>query len=435
MVVAGGPSVTGVDGGQLHGTRTILVNHINFLPEGASFRRLAVAGAILDEQLLLERLVQIVKSGYPYFTGNTSCDTDALIDYLNRLNVYRVPTNHTEGIGDTFSRCVNGGHSGYFAVQLAVILGFRTIGLLGIDGNVPNQPPHFHDEYVRPGASPVPPRDQWCTELDSMAPLFRAMGLAIYNLSAMSMLQAFPKISISQWNSVVHADGGEVAHSQGEGGWGGQGTLVLPYAAQRYADRSGQSPTCFGGARNDTDPLRYRPVPSTFEPSLRQNGAGSILAGRVLYGAEIPVAREHPPLRPELLSVDASLDSSATTWLHTLRERYSDSGLCWDLSRSGPSLGEHDRYALCVASVRYTSVSEVLTFVGSLPECILAVGVLVDLGLDGEVDLRAEQCLALVSSVVSICEYCRPSGRYMGIHILTDAASRGCLARARSTNA
>ena len=274
MIIAGGPSVRQINLTELLPCRFIGVNAVNVLE---SFRPLSLhfaAGIILDEPLLRRHLRELVRGvSYPIFTGNTPHDTDMLLAYLNDLGIHRIPTTHTEGLGDSFSRFSNGGNSGFAAVQLAVIMGFTTIGLLGIDGRAGGTKRRFHDMYPA-GSTDNSTLDEWCMLLDACAPLFDVLSIDVWNLSKSSSLRKYKTISPEEWRVAVRSS----RASTGERTWPVHAEpITLPFRAQPLDVQRIAIGSCYSGARNAVDPERYCPVPSSVEDRVKRSEHGAVL--------------------------------------------------------------------------------------------------------------------------------------------------------------
>jgi hypothetical protein len=276
IVVAGGASVAAVDITKYLPCKLIAVNVVNYVPSMEHIRAHVVAGVILDENLLRTHLRALVSAcKYPLFTGNTASDSDALFGYLHDLGIFRIPTNYTAGLGDTFSRFSNGGNSGFAAIQLAVIMGFTTIGLLGFDGVIAGEKRWFHSEYADRWTDDAELM-RWCYYLDECAPLFRWMGVTVVNLSFASRLCAYLKLSPSGWRELIEGGGQQYAP---------QHQVRVPFRACRLRDRGKTTGYCYGGASNTTRGEAYSPIPSVFEScAIIPSGAQSILS------SEKPVA-------------------------------------------------------------------------------------------------------------------------------------------------
>ena len=264
-------------------------------PQFAALRADYVAGVILDWRPLIEHAGFLAREvPYPVFTGSTREDGELLVRLLRSLGIHKIPSNHTEGLGDSFARFSNGGNSGFAAIQLAVLFGMTAIGLLGFDGAPGGgERLHFHDEYRGE------PRDRsrygdWCRHLEELAPLFECLGIEVVNLSPRSELGVYPRVALQRWNAEyagrVKAPPGEAelrANVERVGG----GELALPYEPGEPPGESGcygPSNPCYGGAVNAADPGRYRPVPARLEPWIA--GGGGLWRGvelvrpRVLWG-------------------------------------------------------------------------------------------------------------------------------------------------------
>lgn len=258
----------------------IAVNVAMLLESLSGIRQHIVAGIILDHKLLKQIIQQLVKTvTYPVFVGNTRDDNDAMLGYLNALGIYRIPSNYTEGLGDSFSRFANGGTSGYAGIQLAILLGFKTIGLLGFDGVVKGKTLHFHEEYnneyLRPGAF-----RGGCWILDAYAPLFELMDVSIVNLSPFSILKSFPKMTPEEWRQHLasrEANTHRASRRSAEPLQNGseRQTVELPFPVNTHPGPEGYyglANSCYGGARNEAMRERYRPIPECLEPFRRAVG-------------------------------------------------------------------------------------------------------------------------------------------------------------------
>jgi len=69
-----------------------------------------------------------------------------LVYDLSPFNII-IKSNKAEGIGPSFDEFRTGLNSGYCALQLAIILGYKEIVLLGIDLNITKNTTHYHNGY------------------------------------------------------------------------------------------------------------------------------------------------------------------------------------------------------------------------------------------------------------------------------------------------
>jgi hypothetical protein len=90
-----------------------------------------------------------------------------------------------------------GGHSGFGALNLAIQLGVSRIALVGYDLTLASGL-HWHG----PHATLRNPREaqitRWRRAVDSVAPIAAELGIEIVNCSPISMLEAFPKMTLAQ---------------------------------------------------------------------------------------------------------------------------------------------------------------------------------------------------------------------------------------------
>lgn len=263
IIVGGGPSVIQVPPESFRSNSLIIINIAVQDPLFAAFQHRIVAGVVLDEKLL-DRLLPHIRESvrYPVFTGNTAMDNDVLLEYLREFGVYRIPSNHTEGLGDCFSNFVNGGNSGYAAIQLAILMGFKRIGLVGFDGAYgEGKPTHYHTRYSHRVKDST--LDSFTRLLDSCAEMFRAIGVEIVNLSPVSQLTCYPKVTIEEWNRAdVEHGATPVVGVRGGREFSRKVSLLISFRRRMSPPTAAVdgTNTCFGGAVNIADPYRDRPL-------------------------------------------------------------------------------------------------------------------------------------------------------------------------------
>jgi hypothetical protein len=93
----------------------------------------------------------------------------------------------------------SGGNSGFQALNLAVQFGAKRIILVGYDMRV-DKGEHWHPRHPMPMSNPHP-RDnlpRWRTAIDGAAGTLIALGIKVINCSDVSLLQAYPKMSIEE---------------------------------------------------------------------------------------------------------------------------------------------------------------------------------------------------------------------------------------------
>ena len=156
FVVGGGPSLTGFDFTQLNGFDTIAINKaVEYIPNPTYFITTDYS-YFIKASLPIERVVQ--KAQHTYFVANMSHNYMAYKDNnivdTRRNFVYSdlhhytgiIESHNTEDFGLTLSEFSNGSNSGHCGIQLALLLGYKKIYLLGFDLNAEGQT-HFHQSY------------------------------------------------------------------------------------------------------------------------------------------------------------------------------------------------------------------------------------------------------------------------------------------------
>lgn len=92
----------------------------------------------------------------------------------------------------------DGGNSGFQAINLAVQCGARQLILVGFDMRL-DRGIHWHGKHGRglnnPNGANVA---RWRCIIDGCAPQLAAMGVSVVNCSAVSMLEAFPKLPLEK---------------------------------------------------------------------------------------------------------------------------------------------------------------------------------------------------------------------------------------------
>ena len=91
----------------------------------------------------------------------------------------------------------DGGNSGFQAINLAVQCGAAKIILIGFDMRL-DHGVHWHGKHGR-GLNNPSERNlaKWRRGLDGLAPWFDALGVRVINCSAVSALEAYPKMSLT----------------------------------------------------------------------------------------------------------------------------------------------------------------------------------------------------------------------------------------------
>jgi hypothetical protein len=91
----------------------------------------------------------IVSTNNKYIRFINNYWRDTRFNYCYDLKEFNhvIPSKKNIAIGHTFEDFVHGSNSGFCAVQLALLLGYKEIYLLGIDLNINNGLSHYHEDY------------------------------------------------------------------------------------------------------------------------------------------------------------------------------------------------------------------------------------------------------------------------------------------------
>lgn len=114
----------------------------------------------------------------------------------NRRAAYRwglrlVETIRHDGLSLDPHGIASGSHSGYQALNLAVLLGAKRIMLMGFDMRVVGDRLHWHEDY--PDKNPTDAKlAEWAKHYDTMVPTLSAAGVTVINCTPDSRITCFP---------------------------------------------------------------------------------------------------------------------------------------------------------------------------------------------------------------------------------------------------
>lgn len=155
FVVGGGNSLAGFDFTLLKDVDTIVVNKAIFdVPNPTHFVTIdhSFLGKIDKNKLkkinCKKHFIINLEQSYMKLTKeNTVIDLRGNNKYDLSLFDYGHISNKSIGFGFSFLEFKSGENSGHSAVQLAILLGYKTIYLLGLDYNTQNDATHYHGGY------------------------------------------------------------------------------------------------------------------------------------------------------------------------------------------------------------------------------------------------------------------------------------------------
>ena len=212
FVVGGGPSLNGFDFTQLNGYDTIAINKsVEFIQNPTHFITTDYS-YFLKASLPIEQIK--LKCKNTYFVANMSHDymkvqKGEVID-TRRNFVYEdlyqysgvIESHKVDGFGSTISEFCNGNNSGHCGIQLALLLGYTKIYLLGFDLNSDGQT-HFHQSYKEADQKSFKNKvNNYAATLSNALAEYKG-SQEIINLSSSSILATSPHIKTQSFNDVI----------------------------------------------------------------------------------------------------------------------------------------------------------------------------------------------------------------------------------------
>lgn len=120
-----------------------------------------------------------------------------------RHKLHHVPGNHHEAqngsLFDVSGKGITyGGNSGFQLINLAYMLGHRSVVLLGYDmGHDKGTPKHFFGEHP-PALEKPSPYPKWVHIFNQAAPVMRSAGLTVINASRKTRLECFRRVTMDE---------------------------------------------------------------------------------------------------------------------------------------------------------------------------------------------------------------------------------------------
>ena len=153
-IVAGGPSLKGFDFSKLKDINTIAVNSSGLDVPDPTFCITADSGMFRKIQNGIFDGIKTTKVMIAHPQHCTMKFIKGQYKHIRNGHIYNpfcvdmlIKNKGCEGIGFTFDDFRTGFNSGFCALQLAVLLGYKKIYLLGIDLNTDKGPQHYHNYY------------------------------------------------------------------------------------------------------------------------------------------------------------------------------------------------------------------------------------------------------------------------------------------------
>lgn len=205
FIIGGGPSLTHFDFNLLKDFDTIAVNKsIDYVESAKYFITMDytfLSKASLSIQEINNKVEQsyfVINEGESYIKSIDDVYTDTRTNMkYSKLNQFdgiiksKLNYDFVDGFGKTLSNFCHGNNSGYCALQLAILLGYEEIYLLGFDLNINDKKSHFHSAYPQ-NISTI--RRNFTNYKASFAKSFQlSKNNNIYNCSYKSSLNDFIK--------------------------------------------------------------------------------------------------------------------------------------------------------------------------------------------------------------------------------------------------
>ena len=156
FVVGGGPSLNGFDFSRLNGFNTIAVNKAVEYIQNPTYFITTDYSYFIKASLPIDQIK--LKTYRSYFIANMSHDymklkNGQIVDTRRNFiyeDLYKydgvIQSSNKDGFGSSVNEFSHGENSGHCGIQLALLLGYKKIYLLGFDLNNEGQS-HFHQSY------------------------------------------------------------------------------------------------------------------------------------------------------------------------------------------------------------------------------------------------------------------------------------------------
>jgi len=199
-IIAGGNSVTDIDKSKLEDGDIIVVNKaILDFPNAKYFvtldhsflKKLDLKKKVLKESPAVKVFIANLHPEYMDEKDGAIVDTRWNIRYSLKLFDMIIKSREKEGLGLEWDDFRNGYNSGYCAIQLAILLGYKEINLIGYDF-MAFKTTHYHDGYAGQTVEKFNETlEEYFKTLKNALLDFKKLdtGIKMYNCSAMSKLE------------------------------------------------------------------------------------------------------------------------------------------------------------------------------------------------------------------------------------------------------
>lgn len=135
------------------------------------------------------------KASWPEFKG-LKITQDKLAN--DEFEIFRVicERHHENLVLDRFGQVGWGGNSGFHCINLAIQFGVKKIILVGYDMQL-NGGSHWHGDHPNNMNNPTAANvARWRRTIDANAQIIKNLGIAVFNVSPVSALVNYPKMSL-----------------------------------------------------------------------------------------------------------------------------------------------------------------------------------------------------------------------------------------------
>lgn len=111
-------------------------------------------------------------------------------------DVQQMKDDGVEGLSLEWPKLKNGKNSGYQAINLAVLLGYKYIVLLGYDMQLTGDKIHWHGRHEGLGNPTKKNLQEWCNHYNNLAVILKRLNIKVFNFSRETALTCFPRFKL-----------------------------------------------------------------------------------------------------------------------------------------------------------------------------------------------------------------------------------------------
>ena len=112
------------------------------------------------------------------------------------FDVWQMENDGQLGLATEWPKIRTGQNSGYQAINLAYLLGYTTIILLGYDMQPINGKLHWHEDHKNMNNPNKNNLQEWCSNFESIAQELESRGVTVLNASRQTALECFQRVTL-----------------------------------------------------------------------------------------------------------------------------------------------------------------------------------------------------------------------------------------------